>query len=165
MFYLPFPVFFPYLRLAAFALAAALILLAGWKVNGWRDDSRQLSAVKADAARQVAVAQAAVEKMRADQQAAYQASEDYQREIEKLRNRSVKPRVVRVCVDESNGMPGPGAAAGRPDAAGKAAGVVHGRAGQSASRDIGRELYELMGEADRCSAALRGLQAWVNSTR
>lgn len=80
----------------------------------------------------------------------------YQAELNGLRNKPA--RVVRLCTD-SPSVPAAGRT-GRPDGAASRAGSIP----QMAGRDIGRELFELADEADKCSARLRHLQGWASET-
>jgi hypothetical protein len=158
----------PYLvwiRLGAVIIAAFVIAFAVVTVKKWHRDSLALASAKAETAEIAAQAQLAIETLAAQQRAAYAASEGFQREIQELRDRPVPVRTVRVLVPARAAVPAAGATPGRPDAGAQAAGVVHPDAGQVASRDIGPDLYALTLEADRCSAQLRGLQAWVTATR
>lgn len=158
----------PYLawiRLGAVIVAAFAVAFAAVTVKKWHRDSLALASAEAERDELAAQAQSAIATLAAQQRAAYAASEGFQREIQELRDRPVPVRTVRVLVPARAAVPAPGPAAGRPDAGAQAGGLVQSRAGPAASRDIGPDLYALTLEADRCSAQLRGLQAWVAATR
>ncbi len=158
----------PYLvwiRLAAVLVAALVIAFGVVTVKKWHRDSLALASVEAERDEIAAQAQAALSILAAQQRAAYEASEGFQREVQELRDRPVPVRTVRVYVPARAAVPATGSTAGRPDAGAQASGVVHPGAGPALSRDIGPDLYALTLEADRCSAQLRALQGWVAATR
>ena len=91
---------------------------------------------------------------------ANEASERYAISLENLKTaRAATPtRSVRLCVN--SGMPesraSPGADASSAERLQEALG-----SNIKASRDIGRELYDLADEADLCPAKLEALQQWI----
>ena len=91
---------------------------------------------------------------------ANEASERYAISLENLKAaRAVIPtRSVRLCVNSSVSEAGtaPGADASSAERLQEALG-----SNIKASRDIGRELYDLADEADLCPAKLEALQQWI----
>jgi hypothetical protein len=83
----------------------------------------------------------------------------YEDEIQKLRDRPVPTRVVRLCRPANPGNVPDARAARAADGAGAGTGVVS----ESAGPDIGADLYGLAKEADEIAARLRALQDWNRS--
>lgn len=82
----------------------------------------------------------------------------YESEIESLRNKPPRVRVVRVCRDEAVA----GAVRGESTARAADAGAAGDRRiPAQAGPDIGPELYDLAGDCDKISAQLRALQIWA----
>jgi hypothetical protein len=152
-----------YLRLGAVIVAALAFAFAWVTVSGWRDDSRSLADSEARYAALERQTAETIATLQRQQEAAYQASEGYQNELETLRGRPGRTRTVRVCNDTgAGGVSATSPATGGPDAARETGGVVPADVGFSV-RDV--DVTDLLLEADRCSAQLRGLQAWVTATR
>lgn len=153
-----------YARLVGWALAILAVVALGLTVNHWRVRAHETDAAEARADAAEANARATLAKMLANEKAAQAASQEFQREIDSLSHRP--PPVVRVC-RTAPAVPARGQPARRPDAASEAPGLVQGGTGPDTgiSRDIGPDLAALMDDADRCSAQLRGLEAWIKATR
>lgn len=156
-----------YVRIGIAAVVLAVLGWAGFIVHGWHRDAGRMAAAEAD--RDAIKAQAAqtIASLQESIVAAQAASQGYQNELSTLRAAARPVPAVRVCKPAGGSVPAVAAAARRPDAAGPPAGVVPGAVGgdSGVSRDIGPDLAALTDEADRCSAQLRGLQAWVQATR
>ena len=140
-------------RLIAGGVVLAGLLALGLVVNHWRTEARRVPELK----QQVAVAQAETIRERQNATIANEASNGYQAELSRLRNRPAGPaRVVRLCNNPATPVPVSDAAGG-PDATGPAGGVVSGGAGP----DLGPRLYSEADRADALAAQLRGLQDWI----
>lgn len=156
----------PYLMWAKIGAVLAVALACGAFYLHYKHLEAKAERVDAAEARAEAVeanARQTLSKMAADQKASQKASEGYLNEIASLRARPVGP--VRVSIPAR--VPAPRAATGRPDAEVPPSGVVPGgvESDSGVSRDIGPDLSALMVEADKCSAQLRGLEAWITATR
>ena len=131
-------------RLIAYAALSAVLIGGAYYVKRqW--DRGQAAIVEAQELRQTLAAE------RAAKVAADKASEGYQDELERLRNRPARVRTVRVCNGSPSDLP---AAQPGPTGPGPAGGM--GDAG--AGRDIGPDLYALAARCDALTAQLRGLQ-------
>lgn len=138
------------LRLAAYALLAA-VLVGGWWYVGHLQD-------RAEAATRLEVAYSAlVAVTRERERNAAETQTRYQTELDGLRaGRTAGARVIRVC-DAPRPVPASGSAAGQPDGSPAGAGSVQAEPG----RDLGPALYGEADRADELSAQLRALQDWI----
>lgn len=137
-------------RLIAYgALGAAIIGGGMWVRHEWNAGQRAIAEVQR-LNRQIAA-------LEAGKRTADAASMRYQDELERLRNRPVRTRVVRLCPDaDRNVSPAqPG-----PTGTGPAGGVGDTGTGPDTRRDIGPDLYALAARCDALTAQLRGLQGF-----
>lgn len=132
------------IKLIAAGVALAALGALFYKVNGWREDSKQLADVQ--------------QKLVETQQqilAAQQASKGFQDELSNLRANRAPGRAVRLCdAPVRQALPATG-----PD--GPAAGA--GEFPQEPGADIGPRLYSDADRADEIVAQCRGLQEWARS--
>lgn len=130
-----------WLKVGGIAVVAIIIGWVGLTVNGWRQDSTKLVAVRQE-----------LSDVKAAQAASHKASEDLQGELQTLRDAARKPSpVVRMC---KPAKPVPEAGTERDGAA-----PGTGELPQEAGPDIGKDLYDLADDADELAARLRACQA------
>lgn len=145
-----------WLYLIGGVVLSAALAGAAFTVNHWRNEAAKVPVLK----QEIRDHEATIEQIRANIVTANNASQAYQDEIARLRERrTVSPApVVRVCRPARQAtVPVPGTESG-PDEAAPAGGVLPPEVGS----DIGPELYGLMDEADELSAQIRGLQKFIN---
>lgn len=151
----------PTLGLAGWMLLAGLILgsIAGWRVTAWVNQGHELKAVRMALRDAQASYNAQISDLKRQIQHGYEASSSYQAEITQLRARPVPTRIVRLCESTPKVPSATGAdtAHAGSDAASPAAGLVPPTPG----RNIGPDLYALIGRADELSAQCRGLQHFL----
>ena len=150
-------------RLVGFCIAG---LLAAWLwivVSHWHEDSLTLPKVRAQAARDVADARAAVETMKVQYKAAQAASAGYQRDLQDIRNRPVPTGPVRLCVPARPRVSAAGSPASGLGPATALAGVVPGPTGSDFEEgpDIRPDLNALILRCEDVSSQVRGLQAFA----
>lgn len=151
-------------RLVLWAGVVAAIGLAGWRVGTWKRAYDELPAAQEALQREIECGEgsACLERSLAAQAQAGAASavviRGYEDEIEKLRNRPVPVRAVRLCPPAGAGDVRHANPAGRADAGTTAGGEFSGAAGSNP--DIGPALYQLARDADEIVAQCRGLQNW-----
>lgn len=147
-------------RLIGAVAALGAVGVLGWRVAVWHAAYERVGALEDQLEAEVACTEPSEcwnRQKALEAEAAIKAArvvEDYEREIDELRNRPVTVRTVRLCPDRGR-VPGAGAT-GRTDAGTAAAGEFPAAPGP----DIGVGLYALAREADEIVARCRGLQSW-----
>ena len=145
-------------KLIALGVVAICISTLLWRCHAWREAYKALPAVQSSLELEQACGEGSKcqERQKALEAAAEAKSAEVvgglEKEIASLRARPVERRVIRVCNDR--GVQGSGAA-GAADAAGPAAGELHG----AVEFDLG-PLRELAREADEQVALRRALMEW-----
>ena len=151
----------PWVRIAAFAVAATAIAVVIWRLVAWHSAYDALPQVQAALeAEQVcgegSKCAARVAALKATE-AAISAGvvRDYENELQALRDRPPVTRVIRVCRQANPGDVSGTGPAGSADGTTAGTGIVSG----SVEFDP-RPLFELAREADELAARLRALQDW-----
>jgi hypothetical protein len=133
------------------------LLFAGISLTAYIQTKR-VGALKSE----LSTAEATIAAERENTRKANEASERYAVSLENLKAARARTptRTVRLCVN--TGVPEAGTTPGT-DATGEERVSEALGSNIKASRDIGRELYELADEADECSVRLEALQDWVRN--
>jgi len=158
-------------RLYLYGGIALVILLvgfaAGWQIQGWRAGAARSAAVEAALAGERKATQNVIDTLKSDIRTSQERSNALQAELTRLRNAAALQPIppVRLCKPARSAptdLPAASTTASGPDSGTSAGGLVQA---DPVGGDLAPTLELLVEEGDRCSAQLRALIGWVESTR